>query len=142
MFSKGDPSSNLKRLQVTLKTRSGEIEQGAILIPMHHTLRQALNDEGPFIEFERTDGRRAFLLKTEIARIDSQISSEPQPEETSVHEWSRFDGDDARLVLGVGAEVTREELHDVWVGLVRPIIQIASPRWAYLRRSCATRTVY
>jgi hypothetical protein len=56
MFSKSDPASNLKRFRVTLKARSGESETGAILIPAHRTLREALNDDGPFLEMETEDG--------------------------------------------------------------------------------------
>jgi hypothetical protein len=66
MFSKADPATNFKRLRVTLKTRLGESEVGAILVPAHHTLRQALNDDGPFIEMETEDGSRAFLLSVRL----------------------------------------------------------------------------
>src|SRR6266849_6405031 len=105
MFSKADPANNLKRVRVSLKTRLGENEIGAILVPAHHTLRQALNDDGPFIEIETEDGRRAFLLKTEIARIDPHDTIEPRESDRGPDDWSRFDANDARLVLGVAADV-------------------------------------
>lgn len=118
MFSKADPASNLKRFRVTLKTRSGESEVGAILVPAHHTLRQALNGEGPFIEIETEDGRQAFLLKTEIARIDPHNTVEPRATERG-NDWSRFDASDARLVLGVAANATEQELHAAWRDLAK-----------------------
>lgn len=118
MFSKGDPANNLKRFRVTLITRLGESEVGAILIPAHHTLRQALNDEGPFIEIETEDGRQAFLLKTEIARIDPHNTVEQRAADRR-NDWSRFDASDARLVLGVAADATEQELHSAWRDLAK-----------------------
>jgi hypothetical protein len=118
MFSKSDPSNNQKRLRVTLKTRAGESESGSILIPAHHTLRQALNDDGPFIEMETEEGGHSFLLKTEIARIDPiGVDSREHPREGD--DWTRFDAKDARLVLGVAADATQEELHTVWRDLAK-----------------------
>ncbi len=118
MFSKPDPATNLKRFRVTLKTRLGESEVGAILIPAHHTLRHALNDAGPFIEIETEDGRRAFLLKTEIARIDPHERVEPAAGNRA-NEWSRFDANDARVVLGVAADATEQEIHAAWRDLAK-----------------------
>ena len=54
-----------------------ERERGAILIPAHHTDRQALSDAGALIEIEIGDGRRPFLLKRETALVDSRASVEP-----------------------------------------------------------------
>jgi DnaJ-domain-containing protein 1 len=119
MFSKADPANNLKRVRVSLKTRLGENEIGAILVPAHHTLRQALNDDGPFIEIEAEDGRRAFLLKTEIARIDPHDTVEPRAFDRGPDDWTRFDANDARLVLGVAADATEQELHTVWRDLAK-----------------------
>jgi DnaJ-domain-containing protein 1 len=119
MFSKADPANSFKRLRVTLKTRLGESEVGAILVPTHHTLRQALNDDGPFIEMETEDGRRAFLLKTEIARIDPHDTVEPRASDRGANDWTRFDANDARLVLGVAADATEQELHTVWRDLAK-----------------------
>jgi hypothetical protein len=119
MFSKSDPANNLRRFRVTLTMRSGESELGAILVPAHHTLRQALNDEGPFVEMATEDGGQAFLLKTEIARIDPHGAAEPRASERGESDWSRFDASDARLVLGVGADASEEELHAVWRALAK-----------------------
>lgn len=119
MFSKTDPANNLKRFRVTLKTRLGETEVGAILVPSHHTLRQALNDEGPFIELETEDGRQAFILKTEIARVDPHNTVEPRATDRGGADWSRFDANDARLVLGVAADATEQELHTAWRDLAK-----------------------
>ncbi len=98
--------------------RLGGSEVGAILVPAHHTLRQALNDEGPFIEIETEDGRQAFLLKTEIARIDPHNSVEPRATDRG-NDWSRFDANDARIVLGVAADATEQELHTAWRDLAK-----------------------
>jgi|SRR5579863_8836631 len=117
MFSKGDPSDIQKRLRVTLLLRSGETETGSVLIAAHHSLRQALNDDAPFIEIETAEGRHSFLLKTEIARIDPL--GEGSRGAPRGDDWSRFDAKDARLVLGVGADATREELHAVWRELAK-----------------------
>jgi len=119
MFSKSDPANNLKRFRVTLRTRSGDSEAGSILLPAHHSLRQALNDEGPFIEIETEDGRQSFLLKTEIARIDPVGAPEPRDPGRGGEDWSRFDAKDARLVLGVAADATKEQLHDAWRDLAK-----------------------
>jgi hypothetical protein len=118
MFSKGDPSEVLKRVRITVAMRSGEIETGSILIPAHHSLRQALNDPGPFIEIETTAGRHSFLLKTEVARVDPIEGEHRQPSRDE-EDWSRFDAKDARLVLGVGADASQEELHAVWRELAK-----------------------
>ncbi len=118
MFSKPDPASNLKRFRVALKTRQGESEVGAILIPAHHTLRQALNDVGPFIEIETEDGRHAFLLKTEIARVVPLDKIEPAAAGRA-HGASRFEASDARVVLGVAADASEQELHAAWRGLAK-----------------------
>ena len=101
MFNKADPANNLKRVRATLKTRSGESETGAILIPAHRTLREALNDEGPFIEMESEDGRLAFLLKTEVAARRSAQRRRIARLRSAPGDSSRFDANDARLVLGV-----------------------------------------
>jgi hypothetical protein len=119
MFSKADPANNLKRFRVTLKTRSGENEVGAILVPAHRSLREALNDDGPFIEMETEDGRQAFLLKTEIARIDPHDAAEHRAAARGANDWTRFDASDARLVLGVGAEATEQEIHAAWRDLAK-----------------------
>jgi DnaJ-domain-containing protein 1 len=119
MFNKADPVNNLKRFRVTLKMRSGESESGAILAPAHRTLRESLNDDGPFIEMETEDGRQAFLLKKEIARIDPVDSPQPRANERGVNDPSRFDAADARLVLGVGADATETEIHAAWRDLAK-----------------------
>jgi DnaJ-domain-containing protein 1 len=119
MFSKGDPANNLKRFRVTLRTRSGDSENGSIVLPAHHSLRQALNDEGPFIEIETEDGRQSFLLKTEIARIDPVDKPAPREPGRGGEDWSRFDAKDARLVLGVTGEATPEQLRDAWRDLAK-----------------------
>jgi DnaJ-domain-containing protein 1 len=118
MFSKADPANNLKRFRVALTTRLGGGEAGAILVPAHHTLRQALNDDGPFIEIETEDGRQAFLLKTEIARIEPCDTVEPRGADRGA-DWSRFDANDARIVLGVAADATEQELHAAWRDLAK-----------------------
>ncbi len=119
MFGKADPASNLRGFRVTLKLRSGESETGAILVPAHRTLREALNDDAPFVEMETEEGRNAFLLKTEIARIDPHAAGEPRPADRAGAEWSRFDAIDARLVLGVAANATDEEIHAAWRALAK-----------------------
>ena len=86
---------------------------GAILVPAHHTLRHALNDHEPFIEIETDDGRHAFLLKTEIARIDPHDRVEPA-DGNRANEWSRFDANDARVVLRVAADATEQEIQAAW----------------------------
>jgi hypothetical protein len=106
-----------------LKTRLGESEVGAILVPAHHTLRHALNDAEPFIEIETDDGRHAFLLKTEIARIDAHDRVEPAAGNRA-NEWSRFDANDARVVLRVAADATEQEIRAAWRDLAiayRPV---------------------
>lgn len=119
MFGKADPASNLRGFRVTLKLRSGESETGAILVPAHRTLREALNDDAPFVEMETEEGRNAFLLKTEIARIDPHGAGEPRAADRAGAEWSRFDAIDARLVLGVAANATDEEIHAAWRALAK-----------------------
>ncbi|MGO8799955.1 MAG: J domain-containing protein [Roseiarcus sp.] len=119
MFGKADPASNLRGFRVTLKLRSGESETGAILVPAHRTLREALNDDAPFVEMETEEGRNAFLLKTEIARIDPHAAGEPRAADRAGAEWSRFDAIDARLVLGVAANATDEEIHAAWRALAK-----------------------
>jgi DnaJ-domain-containing protein 1 len=119
MFNKADPANNLKRVRATLKTRSGESEMGAILIPAHRTLREALNDEGPFIELESEDGGHAFLLKTEVVRIDPRNAGESRASDRRPEDSSRFDANDARLVLGVAAEATEQEIHAAWRDLAK-----------------------
>ncbi len=91
---------------------------GAIFIPAHHTLRHALNDAGPFIEIETENGPRAFLLKTEIARIDPRDRVEPAAGDRA-NERSRFDANDARVVLGVAADATEQEIHAAWRDLAK-----------------------
>ena len=119
MFSKTDPANNLKRLRVTLKMRSGESETGAILIPAHRALRETLNDDGPFIEIATEDGRQAFLLKTEIARIEPHDAVEPRAADRGANDWSRFDANEARIVLGVSANATEPEIHAAWRDLAK-----------------------
>jgi DnaJ domain len=119
MFNKADPVNNLKRFRVTLKMRSGESQTGAILAPVHRALRETLNDEGPFIEMETEDGRQAFLLKREIARIDPQDAPQARASDRGANDWSRFDANDARLVLGVGADATEPEIHAAWRDLAK-----------------------
>jgi DnaJ-domain-containing protein 1 len=119
MFSKSDPASNLKRLRATLRMRSGESEAGAILAPAHRTLREALNDEAPFIEIETQDGRIAFILKTEIARIDPQEGPEPRTSQRWGDSGSRFDAKDARLVLGVSGDASEQEINAAWRDLAK-----------------------
>jgi DnaJ-domain-containing protein 1 len=121
MFSKTDPANNLRSFRVTLKLRSGESEAGAILVPAHRTLREMLNDDAPFIELETQGGRQAFVLKTEIARVDPLGAAEtrgaerPGPGEDA----SRFEANDARIVLGVAANATDEEIHAAWRDLAK-----------------------
>jgi hypothetical protein len=119
MFNKADPVNNLKRFRVTLKMRSGESESGAILAPVHRALRETLNDEGPFIELETEDGRQSFLLKREIARIDPVDAPQPRASDRGANDWSRFDANDARLVLGVAADATETEIHAAWRDLAK-----------------------
>ncbi len=118
MFSKSDPSSNLKRLRVTLTRRSGEDERAAILIPAHHSLREALNDQAPFVEIETEDGRQSFLAKTEIARVDPHDAPRPRGADRG-EEASRFDANDARVVLGVAGDATQQELQAAWRDLAK-----------------------
>ena len=122
MFSKSDPGNTLKRLRATIKTRAGESETGAILIPAHRTLRELLNDDGPFLETGDGGGGQAFLLKAEIARIDPIGGGEPRAADRPANDWSRFDADDARLVLGVGGNATEAEIHAAWRDAPKPII--------------------
>jgi DnaJ-domain-containing protein 1 len=119
MFSKADPASNLKRFRASVKTRAGESEVGVILIPAHRTLRETLNDEAPFIEFETEEGGQAFLLKAEIARIDPHEAGESRASDRRPNDWSRFDGNDARMVLGVSGEATEQEIHAAWRELAK-----------------------
>ena len=119
MFSKTDPANNLRSFRVTLKLRGGESEAGAILVPAHRTLRETLNDDAPFIELETPSGRNAFVLKTEIARIDPQGVSEQRGSERASADASRFDANDARIVLGVAADATAEEVHAAWRDLAK-----------------------
>jgi len=118
MFSKGDPADVQKRLRVTWRMRTGETETGSIIIAAHHSLRQALNDDAPFLELETAEGLRSFLLKTEIAKIDLVGAERREPPPDS-DDWTRFDAKDARLVLGVGDDVTQEKLHAVWRDLAK-----------------------
>src|SRR5271166_6080400 len=60
-----------------LGTRLGRERGGANLIPAHQAVRQALKDVGALIEMETNDGRRAFLLKKEIAPVNPHASVEP-----------------------------------------------------------------
>lgn len=119
MFNKGDPGNVLKRFRATIRTRSGDSETGAILIPAHRTLREALNDDGPFLEMETEDGRQSFLLKAEIARVDPHNAPESRASDRGAGDWSRFDANDARLVLGVAADATLEEIHAAWRDLAK-----------------------
>ena len=119
MFSKTDPANNLRSFRVTLKLRSGESEAGAILVPAHRTLRESLNDDAPFIELETLSGRQAFVLKTEIARIDPQAAAETRAAERASDDATRFDANDARIVLGVGADATDDEIHAAWRDLAK-----------------------
>jgi hypothetical protein len=119
MFSKADPVNNLKRFRATLKMRSGESEAGAILIPAHRALRETLNDDGPFIEMESENGRHSFILKTEIARVDPHEAPEPRAADRGAGDWSRFDGKDARLVLGVAADASEAEIQAAWRDLAK-----------------------
>jgi DnaJ-like protein len=119
MFSKTDPANNLRSFRVTLKLRSGESEAGAILVPAHRTLRETLNDDAPFVELEIPGGRNAFVLKTEIARIDPQGAAETRGAERPAEDATRFDADDARIVLGVAADATDEEIHAAWRDLAK-----------------------
>jgi hypothetical protein len=119
MFNKTDPANNLRSFRVTLKLRSGESEAGAILVPTHRTLREALNDDAPFIELETPNGRNSFVLKTEIARVDPQGASEQRRAERTSDDATRFDATDARIVLGVGANATDAELHAAWRDLAK-----------------------
>jgi DnaJ-domain-containing protein 1 len=121
MFSKTDPANNLRSFRVTLKLRSGESEAGAILVPAHRTLRETLNDDAPFIELETQSGRQSFVLKTEIARVDPQGAAEPRGAERAGlgEDATRFDANDARIVLGVAANATDEEIHAAWRDLAK-----------------------
>ena len=119
MFNKADPANILKRFRATICTRAGEIETGAILIPAHRSLREALNDDGPFLEMETEDGGQAFLLKAEIARIDPHSAGETRASDRGAGDASRFDANDARLVLGVAADATEQEIHAAWRDLAK-----------------------
>jgi DnaJ-domain-containing protein 1 len=123
MFSKGDPANKLKRFRATLTMRQGRSEACAILAPAHHALRQSLNDDGPFIEIEAEDGGQAFVLKAEIARIDLHEAAEPRPgdgdSKAYAKDYSRFEASDARLVLGVSVDATKEEVHAKWRELAK-----------------------
>lgn len=119
MFSKSDPASNLKRVRATLKMRSGESETGAILAAAHRTLRETLNDEAPFIEWETEDSSIAFVLKAEIARIDALDATEPRARQRGTDGASRFDAKDARLVLGVSGDATEQEINAAWRDLAK-----------------------
>jgi DnaJ-domain-containing protein 1 len=118
MFSKSDPSDFQKRVRVELRMRSGESESGSILIAAHHSLRQALSDDAPFVEIETAEGAHAFLLKREIARIDP-IGGEQRQSPRDSEDSGRFDAKDARLVLGVAADATPEEIQAVWRALAK-----------------------
>jgi hypothetical protein len=118
MFSKSDPSDIQKRIRVELRMRSGESEKGSILIAAHHSLRQALSDGAPFVEIETVDGGHAFLLKTEIARIDP-VNGEARQAPRDGDDSTRFDAKDARLVLGVAADATPDEIQAVWRALAK-----------------------
>jgi DnaJ-domain-containing protein 1 len=119
MFGKSDPASNLKRVRATLKMRSGRSEIGAILIPTHRALREVLNDETTFVEIETEAGRVAFVLKTDIARIDPHDVVEPRMAGRGVDAWSRFEARDARLVLGVNANATDQQITAAWRDLAK-----------------------
>lgn len=119
MFSKADPSSNVKRLRVTLRTRAGDSETGVVLVPAHRSLREALNDEAPFLEIETEIGATAFLLKTEVARVDPHETADQRTPGQGGGEWNRFDASDARLVLGVGAEASADEIQAAWRALAK-----------------------
>jgi DnaJ-domain-containing protein 1 len=121
MFSKTDPANNLRSFRVTLKLRSGESEAGAILVPAHRTLRETLNDDAPFIELETPGGRQSFVLKTEIARVDPQGAGGPRGAERAgpSEDATRFDANDARIVLGVAADATDDEVHAAWRDLAK-----------------------
>jgi hypothetical protein len=67
-------------------------------------------DSRSYRRFETEDGRHAFLLKTEIARIDPHDRVEPAAGNRA-NEWSRFDANHARVVLGVAADATEHEIH-------------------------------
>jgi hypothetical protein len=118
MFSKADPTNVLKRVRVAWTTRLGETEAGVILVPAHHNLRQALNDEGPFVELETDAGRQSFILKTEIARIDPLDRGEAKAKAASDGP-TRFDANDARVVLGVAGDATDDEIHAAWRDLAK-----------------------
>ena len=119
MFSKSDPGANLKRMRVTMKMRSGESETGSLLVPAHRALREALNDEAPFLELETEDGAQAFVLKTEIARIDPLDGPEPRADDRPANNWSRFDAQDAYLVLGLSPETSPDAVHTAWRDLAK-----------------------
>jgi DnaJ-domain-containing protein 1 len=118
MFSKADPANNLKRFRATFTTRAGTNETAVLLIPAHKTLREALNDDAPFLELETEDGLQAFVSKAEIARIDPHDVGE-SPGDRRAADASRFDATDARLVLGVAQNATSEEIHAAWRDLAK-----------------------
>src|SRR5260221_14407190 len=105
MFGKADPAANLKRWRAMVHARAGEVLVGAILVPAHRTLREALNDEAPFLEFEADSGERSFLLKLEVSRVYPLDSSEPR-ENRSAGDRNRFEASDASLVLGISPDAT------------------------------------
>ena len=118
MFSKADPTNVLKRIRVAWTTRLGETEAGVVLVPAHHNLRQALNDESPFLELETEAGRQSFILKTEIARIDPLDRGDAKPKAANEGP-SRFDAHDARVVLGVAGDASEDEIHAAWRDLAK-----------------------
>jgi DnaJ-domain-containing protein 1 len=118
MFSKADPASNLKRIRVNLRLRSGDSESAYVLVPAHRNLREALNDETPFLELETDTGGQAFVLKLEVARVDPSEASEPRAPSPG-NAWSRFDAKDARLVLGVPADASADQIRSAWKDLAR-----------------------
>ena len=118
MFGRQDPSSNQKRLVARLVLRSGESERAAITHPAHKSLRDWLNDGAPFLEIERPDGARSLLNKSEIARIDPEEEA-PRAEPRGRFGDARFDSSDPRVVLGVGATASREEIRAAWRELAR-----------------------
>jgi DnaJ-domain-containing protein 1 len=116
MFGKADPAANLKRWRVMLHFRSAEVRVGALLVPAHRSLREALNDEAPFLEFESHGGERSFLLKTEIGRVDPLDAPEPREDRP---ERSRFEANDASLVLGISPDAPEEDIHRAWRDLAK-----------------------
>ena len=72
----------------------------------------------PVLQFASMRALGAFLLKTEIARIDPRDRVEPAAGDRA-NEWSRFDANDARVVLGVAADATEQEIHAAWRDLAK-----------------------